>query len=194
MLFTQLASGWLEWLQPTGEVLLACLLLLLCTIAWLTNLIALPGNWISVLLIAVYAWAGPQDGRVSIGYGTVLACFVFALIGEIVEFVAGAYGAKSAGASKKSTLYSIIGSVIGALVGAAVGIPVPVVGPVLAALLFGGLGASAGAMYGEWSDGRRWRDNWSVGTATFVGRTIGTLGKFGAGLLMLLVAVAAVLL
>ncbi|KAA5539499.1 DUF456 domain-containing protein [Roseiconus nitratireducens] len=183
-----------EWLEPTGALLLALTLVLACTVAWLSNLVALPGNWLAVLLIAIYAWLGPTDGIFAIGLTMVLVTFVVALVGELIEFAAGAVGARKAGASRKSTMYAIIGSMVGAILGAIVGIPIPVVGSVLAAILFGGVGASAGAMYGEWSDGRPWRENWTIGQATFWGRTFGTLGKFAAGFVILIIVCFAVVL
>ncbi len=182
-----------DWMESTGTVLLAVGLILACLISWLLNLIGLPGNWICVLLAALYAWLFPEGSRASIGYGVVLVCFGFALIGELIEFAAGAWGAQRAGASRRATLYSIIGSVGGAIAGAVIGIPIPLIGPILAAILFGGLGAAAGAMYGEWSEGRVWKENLSVGRATFWGRTFGTLGKFACGfVIVLLVAVSTV--
>ena len=182
-----------EWLESTGVVLLAAALVVTCIAVWMTNLIALPGNWICVLLVAIYAWLGPSEGRAAIGYGAVLGVFGIALVGEMIEFFAGAVGAQRAGASRRSTLYSIIGSMAGALTGAVVGVPVPVIGSVIAAILFGGIGAAAGAMYGEWSDGKKWRDNWTVGHATFWGRTFGTLGKTTIGLGIIVIVIAAVL-
>ena len=85
----------------------------------------------------------------------------------------------------------MIGSVVGAIIGAVIGVPVPVVGSLLAALLFGGLGAAAGAMFGEWSSGREWKQNVRVGHSTFWGRTFGTIGKTMVGLVILVVVVAA---
>lgn len=193
-LIAETTRGWTAWAETTGVIVLAVMLVLLCLGSWVTNLIALPGNWICVLLIAVYAWLGPEQGRAAIGYGPVLTGFAFALVGEIVEFVAGAAGATRAGASRKSTLYSIVGSMAGAMAGAIIGIPIPVIGPVIAAILFGGLGAAAGAMYGEWNDGRSWKENWTVGNAAFWGRTFGTMGKVIAGAGIVIVALAAVLL
>ena len=188
------SGSWSEWLEPTFVVLMAFTLVVGCVAAWLTNLVALPGNWICVLLMAFYAWLGPAEGRVAIGYGAVLAGFAFALLGELFEFLAGALGAQRAGASRKSTLYSILGSIAGAMTGALVGVPVPVIGSVIAAILFGGIGAAAGAMYGEWSDGRKWKENWVVGHATFWGRTIGTMGKITAGLVIVAIVIAATVL
>ncbi len=184
---------WGGWWEPTGTVMLAIALVLLCIIAWGANLIALPGNWFSVALLALYAWLGPQETRIAIGYAAVVFAFFSALVGELLEFIAGALGAKSAGASRKSTIFAVLGSMIGAILGAIIGVPIPVIGSVIGAILFGGLGATAGAMYGEWTDGRSWRESWSIGHAAFWGRTFGTLGKISAGLVIVLVAVVGVL-
>ncbi|MGB7329185.1 MAG: DUF456 family protein [Rubripirellula sp.] len=174
-------------------MLLATGLVVLCVVAWVLNLISLPGNWLGVALLALFAWLGPESGRAAIGPVAVGAAFVFALAGEVIEFAAGAMGAQKAGASRRSTLFAMIGSMIGAIGGAIIGVPVPLIGPVLAAILFGGMGAMAGAMYGEWSDGRAWKESWSIGHAAFWGRTFGTLGKFAAGLVIVSIAIAGVL-
>lgn len=186
-------GGWTSWFAPTGTVLLAIVLVSLCMIAWGINLFGLPGNWISVAVLALYAWLGPQEGRIALGYYAVCAAFIAALIGELIEFAAGAFGAKRAGASRRATLYAVVGSMIGAISGAVIGIPVPVIGSILAAVLFGGLGAAVGAMYGEWSDGRAWRESWTIGHAAFWGRTFGVFGKISFGFVIVVIALAAVL-
>lgn len=185
-------ARWFDIAQLTGWGIVACILVVASTASWLTNLIALPGNWISVLLTLFYCWMGPRSGRLSIDLSTVLVIFGLAVFGELIEFVSGALGAKKAGASKKSTLYSILGSMGGAMVGAVVGVPIPVVGSIVAALLFGGVGAAAGAMYGEFNDGRQWKENWMIGHATFWGRTFGTLGKFLVGSVIVSIILLAV--
>ena len=68
-----------------------------------------------------------------------------ALLGDIIEFLAGALGVKRKGGSKRGALFAIIGSFAGGLVGIFVGIPVPIVGPIIVAFLFASLGALAGA-------------------------------------------------
>ncbi len=173
---------------------LAIGLVVACAAFWASNLVMLPGNWLAVALLAVYAAWGPDGGRAEIGWGLVAAAFGLATAGELFEFLAGAVGASRAGASRRSTLFALIGSMLGATLGLFVGIPVPVLGPVLAAILFGGLGASAGAMFGEWSQGRGARENWAIGRAAFVGRTFGTLGKTSIGAGIVLVALFGVLL
>jgi uncharacterized protein YqgC (DUF456 family) len=187
------STTWIGWLEPTGTVLAAIALVLLCVVAWAGNLIALPGNWVAVALLLGYAFLGPQDSNASIGYIPVIAAFSFALIGEVFEFVAGALGAQKAGASRKATLLAMVGSMCGAILGAVVGLPVPIVGQVLAAILFGGLGATLGAMLGEWSNGRSWRESLPIGHAAFWGRTIGTLGKVTAGAMIIVIAILSVL-
>lgn len=171
-------------------------LIVLCTLAWALNLVSLPGNWIVVALVGLYAWLGPEVGRVAITWPVVASLFAIALAGEVIEFVAGAFGAKRAGASRRSTLYAIFGSLGGALLGMIFGsvIPIPVVGSVVAAVLFGAGGATAGAMYGEWSGGKSWEESWTVGHAAFWGRLFGTLGKLASGFILLIVVAAAVLL
>jgi uncharacterized protein len=171
----------------------AAVLALTCLVAWGLNLIALPGNWIAIGAVALYAWLGPEQGRAAISLTVLVSAFVIGLIGEAIELGAAAMGAQRAGASRRSTLFALIGSIAGAVVGAIVGLPVPAIGSVLAAILFGGAGATAGAMYGEWSDGKNWRESWAVGHAAFWGRTFGMLGKMAAGFMIVLLVVVALL-
>tara|TARA_R110002049_G_scaffold2750_3_gene21857 strand:+ start:54623 stop:55249 length:627 start_codon:yes stop_codon:yes gene_type:complete len=187
-------SWWSGWFDAIGPVTAAVLIVALCVASWTTNLIAVPGNWIAVAMVGVYVWLGPDQGRVAIGGATLVVTFVLALVGEMIEFAAGAFGAQRAGASRRATAMAMVGSIVGAIVGAVVGLPVPVIGSVLAAMLFGGLGATAGAMYGHWSDGKPWKESWTIGHAAFWGRTLGTLGKMFAGLLIVIAVIAGVML
>ncbi|MCC9600035.1 DUF456 domain-containing protein [Stieleria sp. JC731] len=177
--------------SATGVAIVAVLLVLASIVSWLTNLITLPGNWLCVLMLGGYVWVGPQEGRPAIGVVTLIVTFAIAFIGEVIEFFASAAGAKKAGASTKSTVYSIVGSILGAIIGGIVGVPVPIIGQAIAAIVFGGIGAAAGAMYGEWTDGRKWTENWTVGKAAFVGKLFGTLGKFSIGSLIIVAELVA---
>ena len=190
--YSLILSSWTTWLEPTGTALAAIALILLCGLAWATNLIALPGNWIAVALLALYVWLGPEEGRAAVGLPVLFAAFLLALVGELVEFLAGAMGAQRAGASRRSTVYALVGSIVGAITGAVVGLPVPVIGSLLAAILFGGLGATAGAVYGESRGGKPWKESLSIGHAAFWGRTLGTVGKASVGLIIVVVAAASV--
>ncbi|MCG8649463.1 MAG: DUF456 family protein [Pirellulales bacterium] len=183
-----------SWWTPRATVVVATLLVVLVIMAWGSNLFLLPGNWIAVMLLALYTWLGPEQGRAAVSVWLLLAALLFALLGEVVEFAASAMGAQKAGASRKSTLYAILGSMIGAVAGALLGLPALGIGSVLAAILLGGLGAAGGAMYGEWSDGKSWRESLPVGQAAFWGRTLGTLGKVLAGMVIVGLTLAGVLL
>jgi uncharacterized protein YqgC (DUF456 family) len=123
----------------------------------------------------------------------VIAAAICAVAAEILEFAAGALGAKRAGGSRRGTIMAVVGSMIGAVLGAIIGLPIPIIGSVLAAILFAGMGATAGAMYGEWTDGRSWKESWAVGHAAFWGRTFGTLGKVSVGAIIVLIAIMAVI-
>jgi uncharacterized protein len=191
MFIAELLVGWS--FEPAITFGWATVLAITCVVAWGLNLIALPGNWLAVGALALYAWLGPDQGRAAVSITVLIAAFVIGLVGEAIELAAAAMGAKRAGASRRSTLFALIGSIVGALVGAIVGLPVPAIGSVLAAILFGGAGATAGAMYGEWSDGKNWQESWAVGHAAFWGRTFGMLGKLAAGLAIVLLVFVALL-
>ena len=185
-------TQWTQWLDSIGTAGIAITIILLSCLAWAGNLVALPGNWIMVLLLGSFAWLGPQDGRTEIGFSTVAIAAMLAILGEGVEFAASALGARRAGASRKSTTYAVVGSFGGALLGAVIGVPIPIVGPIIAAILFAGLGAMAGAIYGERSEGKAWQETLAIGQAAFWGRTLGTFGKIAAGFAILAITILSV--
>ena len=180
--------------EPAMTVTWAVLLAVVSILAWLSNLLTLPGNWIVVAMLALYVWLGPDEGRSEISVGVLAVVFGLAIVGELIEFAAAAMGAQRAGASRRSTVFALVGSVVGAITGAIVGLPVPGVGSILAAILFGGAGATIGAMYGEWSDGKPWRESWAVGHAAFWGRTFGMLGKLVVGAILVTVVLVALVI
>lgn len=182
------------WLESANSILLGMGIVLLNAIAWTANLVALPGNWIMVLLLTCFVWFGPKEGRIAIGIGPLIAAIAIAILGELVEFAASALGAKRAGASRRSITYAVLGSFVGAFAGAVVGIPIPIVGPIIAAILFAGLGAMAGAIYGERYEGKEWKETWEIGQAAFWGRTFGTFGKISAGFAIVTLTAISVIL
>lgn len=143
---------------------------------WLLTLLSMPGNWLMVAAVALYAYLVP-DGRLDIGWPTVATLVGLAVLAEVLEFAAGALGAARAGGSKRAALLGALGSMIGALFGAAGGVPVPVVGSMVGAVLFACVGALAGAMLGEAWKGRDFDQSLRVGQAAFWGRLLGTLAK-----------------
>lgn len=160
----------------------------------LLTLVGLPGNWLMVIAVAIYAYAVRDAGGASIGVNVAIVVAVLAVVGELLEFAAGAWGAKRAGGSRRAAALALLGSVAGGIVGAIVGLPIPIVGPILAAVLFAGAGALAGAFAGELWKGRTVEEGWVVGRAAFHGRLLGILAKLGVGLIMLIIIVAALVL
>ncbi len=151
----------------------------------LTNLVGLPGNWLMVAGAAVLTWL--QWGHAPFGMWTLVATALLALIGEIVEFIAGYAGARRAGTSKGAANLAILGGLIGGFAG--VTIPIPFIGPLLGACL----GAAAGAIIGETRRGTAFHPALKSGAAAGAGRFVGTVAKLGiGGIIWLILAVAAV--
>jgi uncharacterized protein YqgC (DUF456 family) len=172
----------------------ACLLFLVLVVGWIINLFGLPGNWLNLAAAICYAFFMPADERVSISWWIVGIVLLLAVLGEVVEFLAGAAGAAKVGGSRRGVVLSVLGSFIGGVFGAIIGAPIPVVGPIIAVLLFASLGALAGAMLGEWWKGRDWEARWQVGNAAFWGRLLGTVGKVYIGTVIVVVVLAALVM
>ena len=169
------------WLYYTLALLLVCG----CGVCWLSNLFSLPGNWLLLGLVALFAWLAPEESGRGIGWITVGILAGLAAVGEVLEFFAGAAGAAKQGAAKRSILYSLIGGMAGSIMGAMAGLPVPVIGSLIAALLGGSAGAFAGAYLGEKSIERPHGESMAVARGAFKGRLWGTVGKFAVGAVML---------
>jgi uncharacterized protein YqgC (DUF456 family) len=160
--------------------------LVLLNAAWLLMVFfGLPGNWLIVISTCLFAWWQWDDGIFSIY--TLLAITILAVLGELVEFLAGAGGAKKAGAGWRGSIGAIVGAVTGAIVGTFT-LPIPVLGTLLGACIGAGLGA-----WGlELAGGRKLRDSVRSGIGAGVGEFLGITTKFIlGGLIWVIVAVAA---
>lgn len=166
-------------------------LLVAANIGGLTaTLLALPGNWVIVGLTALFAWLVHGPAGQGVSWYTVIALVVLGLVGELLEFAAGAAGAARSGGSRRGMVLAMFGAMAGSMAGVAVGVPIPFVGSLIGALVGGAGGAFAGAWLGEAWKGRPEEQRMAVGTAAFVGRLLGTVGKLWAGAVMVAVAVA----
>jgi uncharacterized protein YqgC (DUF456 family) len=160
--------------------------LILLNAVWLVLVFfGLPGNWLIVISTCLFAWWQWDHGLFSIY--TLLAITVLAVLGELVEFLAGAGGAKRAGAGWRGSIGAIAGAVTGAIVGTFM-LPIPVLGTLLGACVGAGLGA-----WGlELAGGREMQDSVRSGIGAGVGEFLGITSKFILGVLIwLIVAVAA---
>jgi uncharacterized protein YqgC (DUF456 family) len=165
-------------------VWLLCLVLL--NALWLMlTLFCLPGNWLMVLSTCLFAW-WRWDERVFSGW-TLIAITALALVGELVEFLAGMIGARQSGASWRGAMMAVLGAIVGAIVGT-FAVPVPFLGSVI--------GASTGAGLVVWvtevSRGEPASHSLRRGVGAGVGQFLGTGSKLAVGLVIwLIITVAA---
>ena len=139
--------------------------------------VGLPGVWI--LIVAAVAielldglWKSGAEPA-TFGWTMIAAATGLAAIGEILEFVMGAAGAKVGGASRRGAGGAFAGGLIGAVAG--IWIPIPVVGSLIGAVL----GTFIGAVVGERSAPHRPAFSGTLKPATMatVGRVAGTVIK-----------------
>jgi uncharacterized protein YqgC (DUF456 family) len=179
--------GWIYYLS-------AFLLILGCFVCWCSTLLTLPGNWGVVGLAALFAWLVPRPAGEGLSWLTVAVLLALALVGEVLEAVAGAAGAAQRGGSRRGMALSLVGAIAGSILGAVLGMPIPLVGSAIAAVVGGGLGAFAGAVVGEHWKGRPVNHQLQIGRAALVGRLWGTVAKLVVGVVMVVVVATDVLL
>lgn len=161
-------------------------------IGWLLTLFSLPGNWLAVIALALFAGLMPGAAEWGISWTVVVAALIVAVVGEVIELAAGAMGAARYGGSKRGAVLAVIGSMIGAVLGASLGVPIPIVGPLAGVVLGASLGAFCGAVLGEFWKGRPAGQAWQVGQGAFWGRLAGSLAKIASATIILVVGLFAI--
>jgi uncharacterized protein YqgC (DUF456 family) len=140
-----------------------------------TILPALPGVPIVFAGMWLAAWA---DDYALIGTGTLILLGILAGLAVLLDFAAGALGARRVSASWAA----IWGASIGTVVGLFFGLPGLLLGPFV------------GALIGEASVGGTLQRSTHVGVATWVGLLFGTLAKIALSFTMLGIFVVALLI
>ena len=90
----------------------ALLCLLLVVISLGLNAVGAPGNWVMLVIAGIYSWMMPSESPYAFGLIVIILVFLFAIIGEALEFLTGVMSAKRAGGSKKGMWCSVTGSII----------------------------------------------------------------------------------
>jgi uncharacterized protein YqgC (DUF456 family) len=162
------------------HVLYYIILLIVLFLGLAINVLGLPGLWLMVAAHAVYALATGWNRYV--GWPSLIAMIVLALIAEAVEFFAGAAGSKAAGGRTRGAIGAVVGAFIGAILFSF--IPLFVVAQVVGACV----GAFVGAAVMEFTD-KDLRHSLRVGVGAAKGRFVGIVGKLGIGIVMLFVSV-----
>jgi len=167
------------------------LFLLLLGSAFLT-LMALPGNWLIVIITCIFSWAFPLTSPTHIGWGVLITMGALATLGEVLEFFLGA-ASLAKGGSKRGAFWALIGSILGSLLGAAVLSIVPVLGTAVGLILGAAFGAMGGAVLGEKSLGKTQEESIRLGKVAFWGKLLGSVSKIViAGLLVTMATFAAI--
>ncbi len=126
----------------------------------------LPGAPLIFVGLLLAAWA---EDFAYVGGGTLAVLGIMALLTYVVDFLAGAAGAKRFGASKRA----IIGAAIGALIGLFFGLPGVLLGPFV------------GAVIGELSAQRSLKEAGRAGFGASLGLVLGAAAKLALGFAML---------
>ncbi len=158
------------------EAVLGIAFLVLLGLVLLLNVVSLPANWIIAALVIMWKLINPAPGDMGAGFFTLL--IGAAAAGEVIEFLAQAWGAKKYGA----TTGGMWAGVAGALVGAFLGLPF---------LL--GLGALLGALCGAWLGsyllerlrGRPQTEALRAAKGALLGRFLGLVIKCALGAFMI---------
>jgi uncharacterized protein YqgC (DUF456 family) len=132
--------------------------------------LGLPGLWIMVASAVVYNMIVPGD---PIGWVSLVAVAVLALVAELLEFTLTAQYARKYGGSRRAGWGAILGGIIGAMVG----FPVPIIGPIIGAFV----GSFAGALIAEITGGSSAGDATRVAKGALIGRVMSTVLKIGIG-------------
>jgi len=156
------------------------LAILIMVAALFATPLGLPGNWIMIAVLAVAAYFG-QVGALIIITATLLAG-----IAEIVEFMLVRKLSLRYGGSRRA----FWGAIAGGIAGVVIGLPVPVAGSIVAGFLGSFLGAGAVT----WVETRSMDSAGRVGWGVLLGRMWAAAVKTAAGVAILVLGGAALLL
>jgi uncharacterized protein len=160
--------------------MVAVLGILIMVAALLATPLGVPGLWIMVAVLAGGVWLG------KVGWLVLGVCLVLAAAAELIEYLILDRMNIRYGGSRMAFWGAIAGGVIGVIVG----MPVPIVGSVVAGFLGSFLGAAAATLY----ETRHVESAARVGWGTLLGRMWAAAVKVAAGLVILVIGSAALLL
>ena len=140
-----------------------------------TVLPALPGTLFILAGIVLGAWI---DHFTRIGWGSVIAVGVLAMLAWALDYAAGLLGARKAGASRQALIGAALGTLVGLLMG-------------LVGVLFMPL---VGAAVGEYLARRDQGQALKVGLATWLGIMAGLIAKVVIGFMMIGIFLVALVL
>ena len=166
----------MEWITYVVATLF-CVLGAVCLVS---IIFSIPGGWIMLGLACVIEFVDrfylPAERQQTFEWWVLGVCLGLLALGELIEFAAGAAGAKRGGAGRRGMVGALIGGILGAIFLTAL-VPIPVVGSLIGAIV----GTFAGAVLGEITGAQPKTGRGSVKPAigATIGRVVGTMSKIG---------------
>ena len=154
-----------------AEIVPFVILLLIFLVGLVLVPFGLPGLWLMVLALIGYA---ALVGFEQVGWLTIGAVMVLALVGEAAEAWLGFRLARKYGASNRAGW----GALLGGIAGVVLGTPVPIIGNIIGAFV----GAFVGAVVLEYRPDTDIRSTLGAGWGAILGRAAGASVKIAIGL------------
>lgn len=167
-----------DYLSPALPWIGYLVLLVVIGVGLFVNILGLPGLWLMVLGVVLYAWS---TGFEYIGWWSIGIIIVLGLAAELVELLAGAAGSAKAGGSKRGMAGAIVGGVVGGIVGTPV---LPIIGTIAGSII----GCALGAYLIETSIGKGHTESLNISVGAAKGRAVGLIAKSAFGIVMGLIA------
>lgn len=143
------------------------------------DVVGLFGN---VLIWCAVASAWFLSGQEYFSLTVVLILAGLVVLGEVLEMVSSAYGAKRYGGGKGAMLAALVGCLVGAVLGTA--IPLPILGNLIGACVGGFVGAFS---YEFLVQQRSRQDAMQVGVGATLGKLGGIFAKMIVGVVMVII-------
>lgn len=146
----------------------------------------LPGTWVMLALAVLIEltdqlYLSPDGPQQTFAWWVLGTAFGLALLGELLEFLAGAAGTKVGGGTKRGMIGALVGGILGVFLLTPLFFWLPVLGVLLGALL----GTFIGAVVGEYSAERATlRGTMKPAIGATIGRVLGTLGKLAIAIVV----------
>ncbi len=151
------------------EILAILLIIIFTTLSAVTIWLNLPGSFIMLLFIFLWAWI---EGFVLISLNEILIIFGIMIILEVMEFVLAGVAARYGGAEKRSAILAVIGGLVGTII---LGSMFFIVGAIFG--LF--IGSYLGAYWGEKQAGKSAREARKASMGALLGSVAAKMIKSG---------------
>ena len=172
----------MEWLQ----YVFAGLFVVLGGVCVVLVVVQLPGTWLLLGVAAAIEYIDrlylPEDNQQTFGWWVLGGCLALAVIGEIIEFIAGVAGAKKGGSSSRGMWGALIGGIAGVFIFTPLFFFLT---PIFGAFLGAVLGTFVGAIVGEMTaEHGTIKGSMKPAIGATIGRVLGTTSKVGIAMAM----------